>query len=256
MIKFYWWRFRQNFKIKPKEEPVSKQVNAIVEQQSTKIINIVGYIILFLTLLDYVILFFDSELFNPIWGWEAAGKLVETAWGSLLGFLLIFYRRDRDFIKPKELTFLALLSWLALFMGILYFAIAPTIIGNAFRINRTQQAQITAQIDRQKEQVQQYTQQLDLAGEAQLNNLLQAYQQQAPELASTSSSQLKENLLTQARQQQQQNQKQLVNSFSKHQKKLVKTTLKWIIGAVVCGMTFILIWINTQWTRILRFYDN
>ncbi|WP_036477432.1 HpsJ family protein [Myxosarcina sp. GI1] len=252
MLKFYWWRFRQHLKLKPQQVSSPKQVNAVVEQQSTKIINLVGYIILGLMLLDYITLFLNAKLFNPIWAWETSGKLVETVWGSLIGLILIFYRRDRDFIKPKELNFLALLSWLALFLGTVYFLITPILIGNAFRIERSQKAKFAIQISQQKERMQQYSRQLKSANEEQLNTLLRAYQQKTPELAITSPQQLKQNLLTQVRQQQQNSQKQLQKNFSKQRTELIETTFKWIIGAIISGIGFIMIWSHTQWTRVLR----
>ncbi|MDJ0531691.1 MAG: HpsJ family protein [Xenococcaceae cyanobacterium MO_207.B15] len=253
MLKYYLWKLRKDLKFQPKTSTKAKILNAIVEQKSSKIINLVGYTILFLVLLDYAALLISPKFFNPVWGWETAGKLVETVWAPLLGFLFIFYRRDQDLIKPRELTFLSLLSWLALILGTIYLLIAPVLIGNAFRINRSQKAQVTNQISQQKTQVQQYSQKLEQVSKEQLNNLLQAYQQQAPDIAISSSQQLKENLLTQINQRQQTAQKQLQNNFSQQKINLIKTTFKWLIGAIISGVSFILIWSYTQWARVLHF---
>ncbi|AFZ35235.1 hypothetical protein Sta7437_1673 [Stanieria cyanosphaera PCC 7437] len=251
MLKHYSRKLRKILKLKPKKSVSFKQVNEVVEQKSTKIINLVGYIVLFLALLDYTALLINAKLFNPVWGWETAGRLVETVWAPLLGFLLIFYRRHQDTIKPKELTLLSLLSWFALLLGIIYFLITPVLIGNAFRINRNQEAQFIGQINQQKTQVQQYSEQLNQANNKQLNNLLQTYQQQAPEIAVSSPQQLKEKLLNQIQQKQQTAQKQLQNNFSQEKINLIKTTFKWLIGAIVSGIAFIFIWNYTKWARVL-----
>lgn len=256
MLKYRWWKFRKGLKFKSQKPISPKKVNLIVEQKSSKIINLAGYTILLLTLLDYAALFVAPKFFNPIWGWETAGKLVETVWAPLLGFLLIFYRRNQDLIKPKELTFLSLLSWFSLILGTLYLLIAPVIIGNAFRINRSQQAQIISQISQQKSQVAQYSQQLNQASNEQLSNLLQNYLKQAPNIAISSPEQLKENLLTQIHQKQQVAQKQLQNNLSSQKINLLKTTLKWFISSIVSGTSFILIWRYTQWARFLRINKN
>lgn len=251
MLKYYSRKLRKSLKLKPQKSLNFKQVNEIVEQKSTKIVNLVGYVIFWLALLDYTALLINAKFFNPVWGWETAGRLVETVWAPLLGFLLIFYRRNQDAIKPKELKLLSLLSWFALFLGIIHFLITPVLIGNAFRINRTQQAQLIGQINHQKTQVQQYSQQLNQASNTQLDNLFQNYQQQVPEITISSSQQLKETLLNQIQRKQQTAQKQLQNNFSQEKINLIKTTLKWLIGAVISGIAFILIWGHTQWARVL-----
>ena len=257
MLKYQWWKLRKSLKLKPKTKTktsnIPKKLNAIVEEKSSKIINLVGYAILLLTLLDYAILFVSPKFFNPVWGWETAGKLVETVWAPLLGFLLIFYRRDQDIIKPKELTFLSLISWFALILGTTYLLIAPVLIGNAFRINRSQKAQVTYQISQQNSQVQQYSQRLNQASSEQLDNLLQNYARQAPNIAISSPEQLKDNLISQIKQRQQTAQKQLQNNFSQQKMNLIKTTFKWLIGTIISGVSFILIWRYTQWARVLRF---
>ena len=251
MLKYHWRKLYKSLKLKPRKSTSPKKVNLIVEQKSSKIINLVGYTILFLTLLDYGMLFIAAKFFNPVWGWETAGKLVETVWAPLLGFLLIFYRRDQDLIKPIEIKLLSVLSWLALLLGTIYLLIAPVIIGNAFRINNSQKAQVTNQISQQKSQVEQYSQKLDRATNEQLNNLLQSYLQQAPNTAVSSPEQLKDSLVSQIKQKQQTAQKQLQSNFSIRKRNLLKTTLKWLIGTIISGISFILIWKYTQWARFL-----
>ncbi len=251
MLKYHWRKLHKSLKLKPRKSTSPKKVNLIVEQKSSKIINLVGYTILFLALLDYGILLISAKFFNPIWGWETAGKLVETVWAPLLGFLLIFYRRDQDLIKAIELRFLSILSWVALILGTIYLFIAPVILGNAFRINNNQKAQVTSQINQQKSQVQQYSQKLNQATNEQLKNLLQGYLQQAPNIAVSSPEEFKKNLLTEIKQRQQTVQNQLQSNLSGRQRNLFKTTVKWCLGTILSGISFILIWKYTEWARFL-----
>ena len=230
----------------PKEP---KLVNKNAEDKSTKIINLVGYILLLLAILDYAFLLLSANFFDASWAYNMAGNLVENVWAFLLGFLLIFYRRDQGIIRPKEFTFLSILSWFALMIGIGYFLITPVIIGNAFRINRSQQAQVTIRIKQQESQVQQYSQQLNEVSPEQLNNLWQNYQQQASKQDIASVEQFKENLLTEVKQKQETAKQQLQSRSSQQKLNLLKTTLKWSIGAIVSGISFILIWQYTKWTR-------
>ncbi len=259
MLKYYWRKLRKRLKIKSRKSSIkskkptsTKKLNLVVEQRASKIINLVGYTILLLALLDYGILLISAKFFNPIWGWETAGKLVEMVWAPLLGFLLIFYRRNQDLIKPLELRLLSILSWSALLLGTIYLSIAPVIIGNALRINNNQKAQITGQISQQKSQVQEYSQKLNQATNEQLNNLLQTYVQQAPNIAISSPEKLKENLINQIKERQETAQEQIQSNFSGRQLNLFKTTFKWFFGTIISGICLILIWKYTEWARFLR----
>ena len=249
MFKYHRLKLNRNFRLKSKQAPKFKEVNEIIEQKSSKIINLVGYVILFLTILDYVILFVSANLSEPSWAYNIAGNLVEHVWAFLLGFLFIFYRRSQDLIKPREFTFLSFLSWFALVIGIGYFLITPLIVGHAFNINRSQQDQVNVQIAQQKSRVRQYSEQLDQLSEEQLNNLFQNYKQKAPDRDIASPQQFKENILTEVKQKQKTAQQELETRLSKQKRNLFKNAFKWAIGAIISGISFVLIWRYTKWTR-------
>ncbi|WP_319423115.1 HpsJ-like protein, cyanoexosortase A-associated [Pleurocapsa sp. FMAR1] len=249
MLKYRLRRLRKSFQSKPRTSSLTyKKINIAVEQKSTHIINLVGYVMLFLVLLDYAFLLASKQVFEPGFAYSTGGNLVEKVWGLLLGFLLIFYRRDQDLIKPAEFRLLSFLSWFVLVIGISYFLIIPIIVGNAVRIHRLEQAQMMNQVNVQKSQVQQYSQQLNQASPKQLDDLLQNYQQ-TTDLKVTSVQQLKSNLLDQAKQKQAATKQELLTKFSQQKTSLFKTTVKWSIGAIISGVCFILIWKHTNWTR-------
>ena len=238
---------------KPKTDVTLKyyKLNIEIEKRSTKIINLVGYVILSLVLLDYGFLLISSQLFDPTWAYNTAGKLVENVWGLLLGFIHIFYRCDQDIIKPTESFFLKIVSWFTLLVGIGYFLITPVIVGNGFRIYRSDQAQVISQIDIQKTQVEQYIQQLEGANEQQLNGLLQRYtvEQNSSAISKNSADKIKSKLLVEVRNQQIKAEGQLKTEFNQKKSNLFKTTAKWSIGAIISAMCFVLIWRYTQWAR-------
>ena len=225
-----------------------------IEHRSTNIINLVGYTILFLILLDYGFLLISSQLFDPNLAYNTAGKLVENVWGLFLGLLLIFYRRDQDIVKPKESFVLKIVSWLTLLAGISYFLLAPVIVGNGFRIYRNTHAQMTFQIEQQKTQVEQYARQLQEANGEQLSSLLQRYsdEENNSDISATSARQMKGTLLAEVEKQQLQAEKQLQAQFNSEKQNLLRTTIKWLIGSIVSGMCFVLIWRHTKWARKLN----
>ena len=250
MLKFRLRQLRKSIQSNFKTNINSKRLNIGVEQNSTRIMNLSGYVTLFLVLLDRAFLLASSQFFDPNWAYNTAGNLVDNVWGLLLGTFLIFYRRDQDLIKPTEFKLLSFFSWLILMIGIGYFLITPIIVGNAFRIHRTAQAQVTAQVDLQNTQIQQYSQQLEQAKPEQLNALLQNYQQQNYETEVETPQQLKVELISQAKQKQAIAKKELETQLSQQTKTSIKSTIKWSIGAIVSGMFFILSWRYTKWTRV------
>lgn len=250
MLKYRLWRIKKKFVSSSSATLKYKRLNVEVEQQSTKIVNAVGYVIFAVVLLNYSFLLSSAQFTDSNWVHSTIGNLVENGWGLLLGFLFIFYRRGRDIVKPKEFLFLKFISWLALVIGISYFLVTPLIIGNTFRLNRNSQAQITAQNVAAKSQVEQYARELDKATPKQLAIASQNLQADAPELKTASQAQLKENLLTQVQQQQQQAQQRLQTQLKSQKKSLLKISFKWSITAILTGMCFMLIWQYTAWARV------
>ena len=228
-----------------------RKLNIDIERRSRKIINLVGYIILFLVFLDYGFLLASAQVFEPTWSYNTAGKLVENVWGLFLALVFIFYRCDQDIVKPKESLLLKIISWLSLAIAIGYFLITPVIVVNGFRVYRGNKAQITNQIDLQKTQVEQYTKQLHQANKEQLSGLLQQYatEQSSFSINTDSSDEIKKNILAIVQKEQKQAQQQLETEFSQKKNNLVQKTIKWSIGASVSGICFGLIWRNTKWAR-------
>ena len=249
MLKYRLWRIKQSFVNSSNQNLEYKRLSIQVENQSTKIVNLVGYIVLTVVLINYAFLFASPQLSNSSWVHSTAGNLIESGWGILLGFLFIFYRRDQDVVKPKEILSLKLISWLALLIGIGYFLLAPLIIGNAFRINRASKAQVLRQVDAANSQVKLYSQQLDKASDRQLAAVLKSYQQKAPELKINSEQQLKQTLFEQVKEKQQQAENTLRKNLKVQKKDLFKTTAKWSMIATLTGMCLMLIWKYTAWAR-------
>lgn len=250
MLKYHLWRIRKSFVTSTTTTLKYRKLNIQVEQQSTNIVNAVGYVILIVVLLNYGFLLSSARFFDSNWVHSTAGSLVENGWGLLLGFMFVFYRCDQDIVKPKEFFFLKLISWAALAIGIGYFLIAPLVVTNAFRIDRTSKTQIYSQIDLADTKVKQYVSQLNEATPEQLTQILKNLQASAPESNLNSERQLKETLLTQARQKQEQTKQELQAKFSLERKNLFATTIKWSMTAILTGMCFLLIWRYTTWARI------
>ena len=238
------FKFRSGSKSKPAWITLSSDVEAY----SAHLIPTIGYGILALTLIDYITLLVPPQLANPTWEFQTIGRLIETVWAPLLGFLLVFIRRQGK-IRAIEMRILSCLSWLALGLGVLYFLMLPLIAFDALRLDRSNTAQFNAQLNQQQAQRQQLEGQLNRLSNAELNQLLANQNQQtAPKISSPTA--LREQLLTQLNQQQQAVKSQAAASLKTQQRNLIKTAVKWGIGAAIAGGLMISIWKSSRWARI------
>lgn len=222
-----------------------------VEKQSHKLINLAGYVILALVCLDYLTLLIPPKLFNPAWEIDVIGKAVETVWGPLLGLILVFYRRQQYLLKRSEVRILAWLSRLALVLGIVYLLAAPLLITNTFRIMRTNQAQMTMQLETRNQQQEQFERQLQQANERQLKTFWQKYQGSSPQVSTMSSEAIRQKILEKIDRENQQNHQRLEQNFATRKLSMTKTTIKWLLGTSIAGISFITIWKYTRWTRAI-----
>jgi hypothetical protein len=223
-------------------------IDDAIEKKSIRVINLIGYGILILTFLDIVAIFIPPKFFDPNWELSSIGKTIEIVWAPLIAFVLIFYRRQQESIELGELKLLSLLSYLSLIIGIIYFMTVPLLITDTFRIARTNTSLVNRQLDAQRTQIEEITKQLNTANEEQLNNLFTINIQESPQLQGSSVKELKTSFLSQLNKKQEAAKTQLKQELSSKQRKLSKTAIKWILGAIVAGVSFLLIWQHTNWS--------
>lgn len=227
----------------------SISTNELIEAKSYDFVVLVGYVILGLIFLDYLNVLIPPQFFNPNWELESIGRIIETTWILLLGFMLVFFRTQQRSIKQQELKLLSFLSWLTLVVAICCFLAMPLLISDALRIHQTNKAQINAQLTSQNKQVEQVFSQIDRASAPEINALLKNNQ-----LPSSSNSvrDVKKQLVDVIKQKQEIATEQLKQSLKSKQTQLFKTTFKWALGAIISGVAFVTVWRYTSWTRDIR----
>ena len=234
-------------KSKSKQASESSAILAIQVRDNTKIINLVGYVFLILTFLDLVHLLIHPQFFNPQWEMRTMGKTIETVWAILLGFILIFYRSPDRSIKLQELQNLSRLSWLALFLGIFYLLMIPLLANDARIIAKNNRIQSQQQIQQQTLQFKQFEQKLTNSSDAKLTQFLQPNNSQ--KFSIESPEKLRDKLINSVREKRDRIEKQLNKQLQAKQINLIKITIKWMIGAIISGVSFILMW---KWTKSIR----
>jgi hypothetical protein len=222
----------------------------VANKQSYKLINIAGYIILSLVFFDYLFLGFPPQIFNPTWELQTLGRVIETLWAPILGFILVFYRRQEYSVKKRELKLLSWLSRCALILGICYLLAVPLLITDTFRIVRDNYAQLTWQLTNRNHKVEQFSQQLELVNDSQLSNFRQQYPEYFVDSAS-SPQEIKQKILQKIEREKQQSQETLEQNFAKQKMSAIKMSVKWLLQALIGGTFFILMWRYTKWIRVI-----
>ena len=223
--------------------------NEITQNQAFKFVHLLGYVILVFMAIDYAALLFPPQFFNPNWELNTIGRIIESIYITLLGFMLVFFRPEKQSIKRSELRILFGLSWLAFLFGIICFLFAPLLISNSLRINSNNITKINLQLTNQRQQVEQVKLQLDKLNETQLQNLWLRNQANSATNRDLSVAEKKQQLTNKLNSNEQASRQKLQQRLKNKQRSLFKMTFKWVLGAVISGVTFISLWKYTEWVR-------
>lgn len=219
------------------------------EWRSVGLLRLVGYALLFLSLVDFVNIFIPPRFTNPIWEFQIMGELVEKMPVPAIGFAFIFFAKYK-YRKDVEEIILKVLSWMALALGILFLLLIPLGINNTLRINNINNIQANNQLSQRLTQLQQINEQLNQATSAEainklFNNL--NVKGRPPEINSPEA--LKSRVISEINTAQKQVQTNTEVARKSQQLNLLKSSVKWNLGALIAGVLFIYIWKLTNWAR-------
>jgi hypothetical protein len=215
------------------------------QESTTKILRSLGYGLLLLALFDWVEIFVPPNFMNPAWEFQTIGALVERVPVMLIGLAMIFYGEIQDRSR-WQFPILKLLSWLTLLCALLFLLMIPLAIGNTVRLNKQSVEQINTASTQQITKAKQIEEQLNQATPQQIENLLK---QRGATTAGKNPQQIKEELLSQVSQAQSQIKNQAKTTQSNQGLNLIKTSVKWNLGALVTAALFFTIWKATRWVR-------
>jgi hypothetical protein len=221
-------------------------------RQAVSILRFLGYALLLFTLFDLADTLTPLKLMDPNWEFQTIGALVEKVVVPLMGFVLVFTGEMTERSR-WEMKTIAILSWLALVVGLIYCLMLPLGIVNTIRINEINKTQVTSQLDKQTAQIKQVQTQLSgISNEQQLKELLSVLEKggiaitpKPGEPVETVKKDLKA-FMTGA---EERLNNQAGEALSKQSFELIKRSVKWNIGALIAGVWFIGIWRMTDWAR-------
>ncbi|BAY13673.1 HpsJ-like protein, cyanoexosortase A-associated [Calothrix sp. NIES-2098] len=215
---------------------------------STKILRMLGYGLLLLALFDVAEMLFPPRFMNPVWEFQTFGAMVERVPVPLIGLALIFYgemhsRNKWEFLSVK------LLSWLTLVLAIVFLLLVPLGIGNTVRLSKQNAAQITNVSKQQLSQAEQVEQRLSEATPEQINQLLRS---QGRSSDGKSTQEVKTQILSEVSKAKSQIKNQAQATEASQRQSLLKSSVKWNLGALVSAALFFSFWKATSWARISR----
>ena len=217
---------------------------------STNVIRLVGYGLLVLWLFDFIATFIPPQFTDPAWELQTIGRLVESSGWALIAFAMIFFGEDTYRLK-LELPLLKVLSWLCLVLAILYFAMLPLGLANTWRLKNRNDLQVGTILAQRTTPLNEVQTRLKNSNSDQ--ELLALYKQLVPAntpLSIKDPQETKTKLLAEIDTSTQKIKKELDAARDTNFKALVKNSVKWNLGTIICSVLFIYLW------RFSGFYRN
>lgn len=214
---------------------------------SSSLFRLVGYGLLVLALFDFIHILVPLRLMDPMWEFQTVGALVERVSVPLLGLMLVFYG-ETSYRKKWEITLLKFLSWASLLIGLLFFLLIPLVAVNTSRINNQINYQTSNQVSQQMTQLQQLENQVSKSTAKDINEVATRLNQGQP-LDIKDPQEVKSRVLSEITKAKQIIQPQTEAALADRRFALLKSSAKWLLGALVSGVLFIYVWANTRWAR-------
>ncbi|MDZ7957543.1 MAG: HpsJ family protein [Aulosira sp. DedQUE10] len=212
-------------------------------------IRFLGYILLLLAVIDVINIFLPFRFTNPVWEFQMIGALVEHAPLPLIGLILVCFG-ERTYREKIEVYLLNFFSWASLLVGLGFLLLLPLGINNTWRINNQNSVQINNQSSQQIIQIKQVKEVLYKAkNNEDINQVFKSLnpQKNTPELQDPQK--VKNELLSQMGQLETKLNNQAQAAKNNAHEELIRNSVKWNLGALICAFAFIWIWYATDWAR-------
>lgn len=218
--------------------------------QSLVLIRYAGYGLLLLAFFDFMEIIFSFNLMNSGKIMEVFGQFIERIPVPLIGLVLVSYGGKTVRYKIEE-SILLVLSWLSLLIAISLFLLMPLSIADTIHTDRfngmefdNQKTAKIAEVELIEKNLEQVTTQVEV------RNLLSYFEDVPEEISESSQSYItqeeagniidsgKKNII-----------KEINIAKTQQRQMLIKSSVKWNLGALISGALFILIWQGTSWMR-------
>lgn len=223
------------------------------QKRSISLLRWIGYGLLFLALLNIAEIFIPLDLMNPAWKIQLLSALVEGVVLPLLGLGMVFYGQA-NYREDWEIHLLKGLSWACLLVGTLFVLLIPMGINTTVQLYSQAQIQVDTQVKQQVSQIQQFKTQLSQAEGKNLESLFIRLNRNGTSLPINNPQKLedlKSRFLEKISLAEKtiHSQGEVIQSNQRFM--LLKKSIKFNLGALICGILFVRIWRITRWARRL-----
>ncbi|MFM1842584.1 MAG: hypothetical protein RLZZ490_1320 [Cyanobacteriota bacterium] len=215
----------------------------------SRVLPIVGYLLIFMTLVDFANAILPLRLQNPEWELTTLDRLSNHSWSLLMGtgFILTgFFGSALGRVHLIEVRILMIIRWGLLLLGILYILSLPLVFTNTNRLMN----QIKTNISQESQARLQLIDQVDanIGGINNPNQLLQITQTLGLPITNPNAppEQLKQQIQQQLPQLRQQITERAAQAESTQVKTLIKSSLRTAIQLMVIALGNGWIWFKTH----------
>jgi len=212
------------------------------------ILNWLGYVLLFASAVDYLLIIYPPEWTDSDWQLQTSGEMVNHAWVLLMAIILMYLPTRRQ-IRRLELNFLSLFRWVALLMGLIFILLLPVGVMSARQVNRDVLEQLSSEKESQQEQLEALEQQVrtEQIPQEQLQRLGEQLDVSQPNQDNIRSA-----LLEAIEQQKAQLEQQVSQTHNERFQELIQQLIRISIGAFLIGVFLIRLWWQTRWVRLVN----
>jgi hypothetical protein len=220
--------------------------------KSVKLIRLVGYVLLTLSIFDAIALLVPPGFMNPIWELQVMSQLVDAVPVPLIGLVMIFFAEQSDRLRLEKRT-LRFLSWACLVMAVFHFGLLPLGLGNTWRVNNRNNTQISAALSQQTSaliNVETRLNQTDSAAELQkiISGLVRANPDNPPNINDPKL--VRQRMLSEISATTKKIKADSEAARSNTLQNLIKTSIKLNLGTLAAAIAYFFLWKLTPWARI------
>jgi len=220
--------------------------------KSVKLIRLVGYVLLILSIFDAIALFIPPGFMNPIWELQVMSKLVDAVPVPIIGLVMIFFAEQGDRLRVEKRA-LRFLSWACLVMAIFHFALLPLGLGNTWRVNNRNNTQISAAVSQQTTALINVETRLNqTSSEAELQKIISDLVRANPDnpLSISDPKLIRQRMLSEISATTKKIKADSEAARSTTLQNLIKTSFKLNLGTLAAAIAYFFLWKLTPWARV------
>ena len=219
------------------------------QTNSLFLLSWLGYVLLFGSALDYLIILYPLQLTNPSWELQTFTQMVNNAWALLLAVLLIFLPK-RDSITRLELKVLSLIRWGLFLGGVLFILLIPLGIINTQRIQENRVAELSRQQAVRMEELNNLQRALESGqlSRVQLGRIATAFNLQE----TANETPLRERLLEKVEEQRQQLRQGTITQKNSRSRQLLGQAIRINSQALFIGAFLLRSWWEVRWLKKIQ----